>query len=508
MEVGLNQAVSRSRIGGYFKLEARKTTFTTEIRAGLTTFLTMAYIISVNSSILVDSGGPCTVHDCSPQPHLAGDCRLRPNPGYDRCLAEVKNDLIVATAAVAALGSLAMGSIANLPLALAPGMGANAFFTYNMVGFHGAGPVPYAAALAAVMLEGALFFVISALGLRGRLARLVPRGIRLASAAGIGLFLAFTGLQSGEGVGLVGSSSSTFVTLASGALQSPTFWLGAGGFLLTAHCLSRGVKGGMIFGIMFVTVVSWFRGTGVSTFPKNPAGDVAFGYFRRIVDFHVIKRTAGRVDFAGLRSPAAWVPLLTLLYVDVLDTTGSMYSMAEYGGFADEKGGFEGEYRAFMVDAGSTIVGAAMGTTTVTTFIESTAGMREGGRTGLTAVAAAACFAGSVFLAPLLTSVPAWAVGPALVMVGMMMMKMAKEIEWGEPREAVPAFVTMILMPFTFSIANGIIAGIGIHVALHLYDYGAAAVGWVWRAREAVGEGRNQVSAASGEVQPPAPLPV
>ncbi|KAL0925575.1 hypothetical protein M5K25_003929 [Dendrobium thyrsiflorum] len=504
-ESRLNRTISQSRVGCYFKLDDRKTTFTKELRAGLATFLTMAYIISVNSSILTDSGGPCTIHDCIADPHihpgLNPDCRLQRNPGYDRCLAETKSDLVVATAAAAAIGSLAMGVFANLPLALAPGMGANAFFTFNMVGFHGTGPLTYGVALAAVMLEGAIFLTISALGLRGRLSRLIPRSIRLASAAGIGLFLAFTGLQAGQGIGLIGPSASTLVTLSDGALERPAFWLGAAGFVLAAFCLARGLKGGMIYSIVFVTVVSWFRRTQVTIFPLTPAGEAAYAYFRRVVDLHKIKRTAGMVDFKGLKSRAALVPLLTLLYVDILDTTGSMYSMAEYAGFADEKGGFEGEYRAFLVDAGSTIVGAAMGTTTMTTYIESTAGIKEGGRTGLTAVATAVCFVAAIFFTPVLTSVPTWAVGPALVMVGMMMMKLVKEIEWGEAKEAVPAFLTMILMPLTFSIANGIIAGIGVHIVMNLYEYGEVAARWVCRARMAVGEGRNQVSAAARDVQ-------
>ncbi|XP_020596066.1 adenine/guanine permease AZG2 [Phalaenopsis equestris] len=511
LEGGLNCTVSKSRLGCHFKLDARKTTFTKELRSGLATFLTMAYIISVNSSILVDSGGPCTVHDCTTDqlahPGFHPDCRLRPNPGYDRCLAETKGDLVVATAAAAAIGSLVMGVVANLPFALATGMGANAFFTYNMVGFHGTGPLTYGEALAAVMLEGAVFLAISALGLRGRLARLIPRGIRLASAAGIGLFLAFTGLQAGQGVGLVGPSTSTLVTLSAGALERPSFWLGAAGFVLTAFCLARGVKGGIIYGILFVTVVSWFRGTQVTIFPRTPVGDVTYAYFRRMVDLHKIKHTAGMVDFTGLKKRAAWVPLLTLLYVDILDTTGSMYSMAEYAGFTDENGGFEGEYWAFLVDGGSTIVAAALGTTTVTTYIESTAGIKEGGRSGLTAVTTAACFVMAIFFGPVLMSVPSWAVGPALVMVGMMMMKLIKEIEWGEAKEAVPAFLTMILMPLTFSISNGIIAGIGVHIVLHLYEYGEAAARWIWRAREAFGEGRNQVSAAAGEMQQAATVP-
>ncbi|URE10281.1 Permease family [Musa troglodytarum] len=530
-ESAVNRAVAHSRVGKYFKVEARKSSFTKELRAGVATFLTMAYIISVNAAILADSGGPCTHRDCR-QMHVAANsstmhahhavpgrgCDLDADAEYQKCLATTKSDLVMATVIAAMVGSFAMGSFANLPLALAPGMGANAYFAYNMVGFHGTGPVPYKTAMAAVMLEGCLFLALSVLGLRAKLARMIPRSIRLASAAGIGLFLAFTGLQAREGIGLIGPSKSTLVTLAacartdaatgeclSGVMQSPTFWLAAAGFLVTAVCLSRKVKGSMIYGIVVVTLVSWFRGTSVSVFPDTATGNSNYEYFKKVVDFHMIKNTAGKISFSGFNTSQVWLAVVTLLYVDVLDTTGSMYSMAEYGGFTNEEGGFEGEYRAFIVDASATIVGSALGTTTVTTYIESTAGLREGGRTGLTAITVAALFLVSAFFTPLLTNVPPWAVGPSLVLVGAMMMKMVKEIEWAEMKEAVPAFLTMILMPLTYSIANGIIAGVGLHAALHLYDNVVGVWRWVAKARKMMGEAQNQVSAAAADM-PPTPV--
>ncbi|KQJ88611.1 adenine/guanine permease AZG2 [Brachypodium distachyon] len=517
-EAAVNRSVAASRVGKYFKLEARKSSFTKELRAGAATFLTMAYIISVNAAILTDSGGPCTARDCTPvapggampgpECTLGGTATNPPNPGYQQCLARTKSDLIVATAVAAMAGSFAMGALANLPLALAPGMGANAYFAYNMVGFHGSGSIPYRTALAGVMLEGIVFFFLSAVGIRSRLARMIPRNIRLASAVGIGLFLAFTGLQANQGVGLVGSSPSTLVTLtacsqtdpATGAclpgttLHSPTFWLGVAGFLVTATCLARNVKGGMIYGIVAVTAVSWVRGTSVTVFPDTPAGDAGFSYFKKVVDFHMIGTTAGQLSFGGFRHGSVWLAMLTLLYVDVLDTTGTMYSMAEYGGFTDGEGGFEGEYRAFLVDAGSTVLSAALGSTTVTTYIESTAGIREGGRTGVTAITVSACFLASLFFSPLLTSVPPWAVGPSLVLVGAMMMRVAKDIEWGDMKEAIPAFVTMALMPLTFSIANGIIAGLAVYVALNWYDWARHAFGKVGKVLD---ERRIKVAAAS-----------
>ncbi|KAJ8476394.1 hypothetical protein OPV22_020121 [Ensete ventricosum] len=509
-EGALNRAVAHSTVGRYFKLEVRKSSFTKELRAGAATFLTMVYIISVNAAILTDSGGPCTVQDCTPP--AGPGCKFDANPGYQSCLSRTKNDLVIATAVAAMVGSFAMGSFANLPLALAPGMGANAYFAYNMVGFHGSGRVPYETALAAVMLEGCLFLALSVLGLRSKLARLIPRSVRLASAVGIGLFLAFTGLQAREGVGLVGPSSSTLVTLAActetdattgeclgGTMHSPTFWLGAVGFLIMAACLSWDVKGSMIYGIVFVTLVSWIRGTSVTVFPDTPPGNSTYGYFKKVVDFHIIKSTAGRISFSGFNRSEVWVAVITLLYVDVLDTTGSMYSMAEYGGFTDDTGGFEGEYRAFIVDASSTIVGSALGTTTVTTYLESTAGLREGGRTGLTAITVGFLFLVSLFFAPLFTNVPPWAVGPSLVLVGAMMMKMVKEIEWSETKEAVPAFLTMILMPLTYSIAYGIIAGMATYVALHASDYVMGVYRWATKTRRTMDNNTTQEHQAPSE---------
>lgn len=230
----LNAKVGASKVGKYFKLEERNSYFTQEIRAGTATFLTMAYILAVNASILTDSGGPCSVSDCVPlcsNSNIGADgaacaasgfqmvpptpgCKFPPvNPGYQACLATVRKDLIVATAASALIACFIMGMFANLPLALAPGMGTNAYFAYTVVGFHGSGSVTYQSALAAVLIEGLIFLTIAALGFRTKIAKLIPRPVRLSTSAGIGLFLAFIGLQASEGVGLVAYDGATLVTL-------------------------------------------------------------------------------------------------------------------------------------------------------------------------------------------------------------------------------------------------------------------------------------------------------
>lgn len=513
MEMGLNDAVSKSFVGKHFKLEARKSCFTKELRAGTATFLTMAYIITVNATIIADSGGACSVADCSVptnQTVASPDCMLKPNEGYENCLSKTKSDLVVATILSAMIGSFAMGVLANLPLGLAPGMGPNAYLAYNLVGFHGSGSISYQTALAVVLVEGCAFLAISALGLRAKLARLIPHPVRLACAAGIGLFIAFVGLQLHEGLGLVGPDPSTLVTVTAcanvdpvtgtcigGKMRSPTFWLGVVGFLITCYGLMKGVKGSMIYGILFVTLISWFRGTAVTYFPHTTLGDTKYNYFKKVVDFHEIKSTAGAISFSNFNRSEVWVALATLLYVDVLATTGTLYTMAEIGEFLDDKGSFEGEYLAYIVDASSTVMGSALGVSPVATYVESSAGIKEGGRTGLTAVTIAMYFLLSLFFTPLLTSVPPWAIGPSLVMVGVMMMKVVKDINWGNMKEAAPAFVTLLLMPLTYSIANGIIAGIGLHIALSLYDLVLELVKWLNKMRKMVVREQNQVSAAA-----------
>ncbi|KAL2639256.1 hypothetical protein GLYMA_06G173300v4 [Glycine max] len=508
MEKALNDVVSKSFVGRYFKLEARKSCFTRELRAAMATFLTMVYIITVNATIIAVSGGTCSVEDCSSP--TRPDCKVKPDVGYESCLAKTKSDLVVATAVSGLIGSVAMGLFANLPLGLAPGMGPNAYFAFNLVGFHGTGPLSYQTALAVICVEGIVFLLVSAVGLRGKFAKLIPHSVRLGCAAGIGLFIAFTGLQVGLGVGLIGPDAANLVTITAckvvdpetgaclgGKLQSPKFWLGLVGFLITSYGLMKNVKGSMIYGILFVTLVSWFRHTEVTYFPDTPLGDANYNYFKKVVDFHNMDSTAGVLSFRGFNKREVWVALATLLYVDVLAITGTMYTMAEMGGYVDEKGHFEGEYVAYLVDAGSTIVGSALGVSTTATFVESSAGMREGGRTGLTAVFIGFFFFLSLFFTPLLASVPPWAIGPSLVMVGVMMMKVVKDIDWTNTKDAVTAFATMLLMPLTYSIANGIIGGVGLYIALSLYDYAASIVNWSRKMRRMVAKEQNQVSVDS-----------
>ncbi|KAG6402050.1 hypothetical protein SASPL_138920 [Salvia splendens] len=501
----LNAYVAKSRVGKRFKLTERHTSFTTELRAGTATFITMAYILAVNAAILSDSGGTCSVSDCTSLGPIPPDaaCKFDPiNPGYAACLDKTRKDLIVATDASSLIGSAIMGLFANLPLALAPGMGANAYFSYTVVGFHGSGSLTYQSALAAVFIEGLIFLLLSALGLRSKLAKLIPKPVRISSSAGIGLLLAFIGLQSNPGIGLAAFSPSTLVTLGGcaaadkaavapvetlpngtvalipggpvsgdilclhGRMQSATLWLAVAGFFIIAYCMKKNIKGAMIYGIIFVTAVSWLKNTSVTVFPSTETGDSSFDYFKKVVDIHGIQSTAGALNFKSAASVRFWEALATFLYVDILSTSG-----------------FEGEYMAFVSDAAATVLGSVLGTSPVTAFVESSAGIREGGRTGLTALTVAGYFMVAFFFTPVLASIPAWAVGPPLIVVGAMMMRAAAEVEWGDMGQAIPAFVTLMLMPLTYSIPYGLIGGIGTYIVLHLGD-------WIWEFLQRFGGGK------------------
>ncbi|KAG0324750.1 hypothetical protein BGZ99_001470 [Dissophora globulifera] len=477
----LNTYVATSRAGKYFQLEgsgARReragSKFTIEMRAGLTTFVTMAYIISVNALIVTDSGGTCVCNNGG----NTTDRACLTDPAYAECLGILKLDLITATAAVACLSTFFMGVFANLPLGLAPGMGLNAYFTYTVVGFHGSNKISYETALAAVFIEGILFVLLSLFGIRQWLARLIPKSIKTASGAGIGLYLTFIGIQSSAGIGLIGENNATLVVLSGcikdsagdcidgTRMRSPTTWMGILGFLIISICLLYRVRGAVLIGILFISILSWFRGTTITYFPYTDAGDAMFDYFKKVVTFHPIQSILGKMDFQ-LNNPQVWVALITFLYVDIMDTTGTLYSMAKFGGYMHKNGDFDGSSAAFVCDAVSISIGACFGVPPVTAFIESGSGITEGGRTGITSICTALLFFISIFFSPIFASFPPWATGPALIVVGCIMIKSVRSVNWDYIGDAIPAFLTMALMPLSYSIAYGLIAGIGSYIAIN-----------------------------------------
>ncbi|KZF20951.1 hypothetical protein L228DRAFT_223084 [Xylona heveae TC161] len=476
----VNLAVARSFVGKRFRLEhsghrkeRKGSRFLTEIRAGLATFFAMAYIISVNATIVSDTGGTCVCNSTPDDPICTS------NEEYALCQQVIHRDLITATAAIAALSTFCMGIFANMPLALAPGMGLNAYFAYTVVGFHGTGFVSYRLALTAVFVEGLVFVALSVLGLRQWLARAIPHSIKLATGVGIGLYLTIIGLTYSDGIGLITGATSTPLELAgcaasmrdpdtglcpnSGKMRSPTMWVGifCGG-MFTAILMLYRVKGAIIAGILLVSIISWPRSTPVTYFPHTATGDAAFDFFKNVVTFHPITKILNVQDWSlGEAGGKFGLAFITFLYVDILDCTGTMYAMARFAGAIDERTqDFEGSAVAYLVDAFSVTIGSLFGCPPCTAFIESGAGISEGGRTGITSVVTGLCFFISIFFAPIFASIPPWATGCTLVIVGAMMATAAKDINWRYWGDALPAFITMAVMPFTYSISYGLIGGI------------------------------------------------
>ena len=388
----------------------------TELRAGVATFLTMAYILSVNPAILSEAGLP-------------------------------EGDVFFATAAAAAIATLVMGLWARYPFALAPGMGLNVYFTYGIV--LGLG-VSWQLALGAVFLEGLLFLALTFLGVRSAVVNAIPATLKLAITAGIGLFLALIGLTS---AGIVERGEGAAMALGQLAGAGPA--LALVGLLICAVLFARRVPGAILIGIATVTAVAWV--TGVAPAPGRLAELPSWP-----------STTFMAFELRHLFTAELLTVTLAFLFVDFLDTAGTLVGVGQAGGFLDENGELPRADRAFTADAVGTVVGAMLGTSTVTSFLESATGVEEGGRTGGTAVVVAMLFLASLFLAPLFIAVPAVATAPALVMVGALMMRPAADIEWRRLELAVPAFLTIVIMPFTRSIANGIAAGVVAYVGLAL----------------------------------------
>ncbi|KAK9473751.1 MFS transporter AGZA family xanthine/uracil permease, partial [Dipodascopsis tothii] len=478
-----NAYVASTRWGYWHRLDGSghpKTrpgsSFLTEIRAGLATFFAMAYIISVNASIASDSGGTCVCVGTTDDPTCDADI------DYMNCVEAVKQDLVTGTAAIAALTTFCMGLFANIPIGLAPGMGLNSYFAYQVVGYHGSGRISYRVALTAVFVEGWIFIALSILGIRQWLARTIPASIKMATGAGIGLYLTLIGLYGSAGLGVVNGATETPLEIwgcdsrystddcEHHIMTSRTMWLGifCGGFVTVFLMLYR-VKGAVIAGIMLVSIISWPRTTDVTYFPYDDTGDTRFDFFKKVVTFHKMDKILVAQDWnVSAAGGQFWLALITFLYVDILDTTGTLYSMAKYAGVMDPvTGDFEGSAIAYIVDAGGIVIGSLFGCPPVTAFIESGAGISEGGATGITAMVTGFCFFIAVFFAPIFASIPPWATGSTLIIVGAMMMRSVKDINWRYAGDAIPAFLTIAVMPFTYSISYGLIAGLVSYIVLN-----------------------------------------
>ncbi|MBE8168650.1 MAG: NCS2 family permease [Shewanella sp.] len=389
-----------------FKLKQHHTTIKTEVVAGITTFLTMAYIIFLNPNILADAG----------MDHGA---------------------VFVATCIAAAIGCLIMGLYANYPIALAPGMGLNAFFTYTVVGEMG---YTWQTALAAVFLSGLCFLFLSLFKVREWIINSIPLGLRLGITAGIGLFLALIGLKS---AGIIIASPATLVTL--GDIGSFPAIMSFVGFILIIALVQRGMNSAVFISILTVTLVGLAFGEvqyqGIVSMPPS------------------IMPTFMQMDLSGAFEVSMLSVVFAFLFVDLFDTSGTLIAVSQRGGLLDDQGKLPRLNRALVADSVATIAGAALGTSTTTSYIESTAGVSAGGRTGLTAVVVGILFLLAIFFAPLAGMVPAFATAGALFYVAMLMMAGLTHVEWEDLTEAAPVVVVCVLMPLSFSIATGIALG-------------------------------------------------
>ncbi|PDH27192.1 MAG: guanine permease [Marine Group II euryarchaeote MED-G33] len=444
--------MENQKLDDYFGYTEAGSSLEGEVRAGITTFLTMAYILVVNPDM------------------LSLGFTIDPETGVG--LGIPFNQALFATAIAAFVGCTIMGLWANQPYALAPGMGLNAYFAFTVVLSQG---IAWELALAAVLVEGVLFMIISLpqVGWRSEMINSIPKDLKIATMAGIGMFLAIIGLRE---MGWIIDDGATLVNIgAHGAWthQSGELWAMIG-LIAIGIMMARGMKGAIIYGIAGVTAIAWIMGAmdmGVSD-PYNGIEAVAAPAMGDIFSTDGFDTGAFGASLSALMDinsdtiGAFILVMVTFLFVDIFDTAGTLYGVGKMAGKVDDDDNIENADEAFMADAGATIVGALCGTSTTTTYIESAAGIEEGGKTGLVAVVVGVLMLMGLFLSGLLQAIPTFAVAPALVVVGAMMMRGAAEIDWADKEMAIPAFITMVMMPFTYSIADGIAWGIIAYVIM------------------------------------------
>jgi AGZA family xanthine/uracil permease-like MFS transporter len=415
----------------YFALTERGTSARTEVLAGFTTFLTMAYIVLVNPAILGQAGMPVAA-------------------------------VAAATCLAAAFGSILMGFVANTPLALAPGMGLNAYFSYTVVQQMG---VPWPVALGCVLISGIAFLILTLTGVRQMIVATIPMHLFAAVAGGIGLFIGFIGLKN---AGIVVANPATFVAL--GDLKAPGAALALFGLLLIGALSVWKVRGAILIGVVVTTLVAWALGQVVVS--PEPYSLTAMTATAFQLDLN------GVFGLGGSHGLGLLEILFVFLFVDLFDNIGTLVAVTKRAGLMDKSGRIPGLNRILIVDATATIVGSLAGTSTVTSYVESAAGVQAGGRTGLTAIVTGVLFLLTMFVAPYAQIVPLAATAPALIIVGGLMLLPLAEIEWDDPMAAIPAFLTVAMIPLTFSIANGLAFGITAHAVLKLVRGTATRTDW------------------------------
>jgi adenine/guanine/hypoxanthine permease len=414
-KTGLAQRKGNYMFEKYFKLSKKGTDVKTELLAGLTTFLTMAYILAVNPDMISQTGIPIEA-------------------------------AFLATALSAAVATLIMGLLANYPVALAPGMGLNAFFTYTVVFGFG---MSWQAALAAVFVSGILFLIVTVTGIRKMVIVAIPKQLKLAIGAGIGFFIAFIGFQN---AGIIVADQATLVAL--GDLTEGVVLLAVFGILVTVGLLAFKVKAAIFIGMVLTAVVGLIAGAaGVADMPGLPTAIIS-------AEFDTSAVFAFVSGFDELLShPQTFLVIFTFLFVDFFDTAGTLVAVGNRTNLVDAEGNLENIEKALMADSVGTIVGASLGTSTVTSYIESASGVEVGGRTGLTAVTTAVLFILSIFFAPLLAVVNATVTAPALIVVGILMAQQLGGIDWEDFVSASSGFMAVIVMILSYSISDGIAVG-------------------------------------------------
>jgi adenine/guanine/hypoxanthine permease len=414
------------RIESYFEFARLETNWRTEILAGVTTFLTMAYIVLVNPAILADAGVPLPA-------------------------------VTAATCLSAAFGSILMGVIARYPIALAPGMGLNAYFTYTVcIKMH----VPWQTALGAVFLSGVIFLLLTTVGIRQMILRAIPHQLYAAVAGGIGLFIAFIGFQH---AGLVVGDPNTLVGM--GNIRNPTAYLTLLGLIIMVALEIRKVKGAILIGVLTITGIAWAFHMVHWTPSTGGIGSLT--------------QTAFKLDIKGAINKGLLEIIFVFFFVDLFDNLGTLVAVTKRAGLIAPDHSIPRLNRILFADATATVFGSLTGTSTVTSYVESTAGVAAGGRSGVTAIVTGLLFLLAIVAAPFIGIVPPAATAPALILVGSLMLAAITEIHWHDPLVAVPAFLTLILIPFTYSIANGLGFGIIAWAVLHLFAGKARRQDWL-----------------------------
>ena len=413
-----------------FKLKENKTTFKTELMAGLTTFMTMAYILVVNPSILSTTGMDAGA-------------------------------LLTATCIASALGTFFMAFFANYPFVLAPGMGLNAYFAFTICAQKG---YSWHVALAAVFVEGIIFIILSAVNVREAIFNAIPANMKKAVSVGIGMYIAFIGLQN---AGVVINNASTCVSL--GDVKTVPVALALIGTIITLVLVIRKVKGALLVGIL----ITWILGI-ICQLAGVYVVDVEAGVYSLIPTGMISAPTsiapiAGKLSFSGISIFDFIVVIFAFLFVDLFDTLGTLIGVSTKAGFLDKEGKLPRIKGALFADALATTVGAVLGTSTVTTFVESASGVSDGGRSGLTALTAGVLFLVALLFSPILTTIPSFATTPALVVVGLMMVENVRDIDFSDYTEGFPAFMTILMMVVCYSISDGLVFGVISYVLLKLF---------------------------------------